>query len=286
MLKKHYADPVKVKTGMLKNFPLRIIGFDLFIVSTPTFITGVAKLAGQTFGTDILATVTLCLSVLCFQLSIFHLTQREFKIFVHGTTNPKEAMKAKRLRDFLKCFGLLFFIGVTVVPSLWTLSTNKAIGPIENNEEMIIYLRNIGAIVYALLDMFTTGMIRTRVRKLLSSNGGDEKAITFIVNKMDAEMRTYIIFSGTIGVVYAIFVIPFLLQFQTYIIAFIVGLGSLRHSGKAFAKDSDTVAYGISNSKRSSKQADGTYDGGGESMTSFGKQSKLVPASNTEDAEQ
>ena len=247
--KKHYADPVKVKKGLLADFPLGIVAFDLFAVCIPLFITGIGKLCGMTLGTDALVTITLCFTIVSFQVGVLHLTRREFTIFVKGTMNPKEARKAQKLRDWLKLFTITYFVGITIVPSLWTLSLDKSLGPIANNERTAIFFRNIGAAGYGVLDMWTTWMIRKRVKKLISSSNHEDQAVRFIINKMDAEMKTYIVFLGTIGLTYGIFVIPYLFQFQTYSIAVIVGLGALRHSGKVFANDADAKAHGLNSAE-------------------------------------
>lgn len=240
ILNKHLSDPARKSKGFFNDFPLRIATFDLFAVTIPFLITAIGKLAGMTLGTDILVTITLALTVLFFNISVNDLTRTEFDIFVRGSVTPEVAIRLKRLRNTLKAFGTLFIVGVIFIPSMWALTLDKSLGPIENLEVIAIYLRSLGTIVYVLIELVTTWMVRTRVRKLLSSqNGGgkNDQGVLYIVNKMDAEMRQYMVFVCTLGTLYAVSVIPYLLQFQTYFIAIGVGLGALRHSAKAFAKD-------------------------------------------------
>jgi hypothetical protein len=233
--RKHYQDPKKVEQGIFADFALRIISFDLFAMSIPLFISGAGKLAGGTFGTDILVTVAQLATGFLFQVGVFDLTRREFMIIVKGSMNPIEAKKATRFRDVLKCFTLAVFFGMSVIPSLWALSLDKRLGPLDNGEYIVVYLRSFAVVGYGILEIWTTWMIRKRLRKVIEN----DSELTYIMEKMDAELRAYIIFLSTIGVTFIVFAVPFFFQFQTYAIAFIVGLSALRHSGNAFADEFD-----------------------------------------------
>lgn len=239
--KRHYADPVKVGEGIWKDAPLRIVTFDLFVVSVPYFITCFCKLGGMTFGTDVLPTITLVVTVLFFQLVQFDLTKTEFDIFVKGTANPAEAQKAKRFRMILKCSGIGFFFICNTIFSLWTLSTDKSLGPLLNGgsgEELAIYPRNLGSIVFGIVEIWTTWMIKQRVVKLLPSSN-NQNGVSYIVTKMEKEMKTYVMFNIFLWITFSIFTVPFMLPYQTYLIVAIYSGGALRNTAKAFSHDKD-----------------------------------------------
>lgn len=271
LCKRHYNDPKKTADGYLYDSPLRIVSIDLFVV-VPFFATGFSKLGGMTFGSDAAATIFLAMTIFSFQMGTFELTRTEFNIFVLGSKNQEEAAKARKLRMFLKCCGLLVFFCLTIIPSLSAIAFDKSAGPIVNNEYIVIYLRNLGALAYGILDMVTTWMIRQRVRKLLSfsstvgnmnnsksnsnSNTSETSVASLLIKKMDEEMRAYIVFLATVGVTYSVFCISYLLPFQTYSIAIIMSLGALRHSAKAFTNEKESSRPNV-NSKLERTQKGG-----------------------------
>lgn len=247
--KRHFEDPKKRAEGVWRDSPLRVVSIDL-LACIPFFITGFCKLAGMTFGTDILPTITFGMAVIIFQFAVFDLSRTEFDIFVQGSSNKEAASKAQKLRLFLKYCGLAVFSGFSVIPALWALSLDKSQGPLVNKEELVIYFRSLGVVAFGLLELFSTWMVRKRVRNLLSFSKNDTSAVSLLISKMDAEMKSYMIFLVTIGSVYSIFLIPQLLAFQTYNIALLVGLGALRHSGKAFVNEKENQARGTSTAVR------------------------------------
>lgn len=246
--KKHYADETRIMEGIWKDPPLRILTFDFFGLSICYLITGISKLFGLTFGTNSLPTLGLCFGVLFYQIIIFDLSRTEMDIFVHGSASPAKAAKIKRLRLTYKCLGLLLSFLLNTIPTILTLFTDKSLGPLfdgGNLEELAIYPRNIGSIAFGLGELWSAWLIRRRVAKL-PDVGGANTAAAVIIQKMDAELKQYIIYLLTLGIAYAVFTIPYLLPYQTYLISYIVGLGALRHSGKSFTHDKELKARGIS----------------------------------------
>jgi len=162
--------------------------------------------------------------------------------------NPTDAEAAKKSHTMYKCFGVGIYFLFNTVPSVWALSTDKSKGPLNNGgnyEELVIYIRNMGAVVWGIAEVGTSCLIRKLISKLTSAAGPGKK-VSFIIRKLDQEMKSFIVFMSVLGSMYAVFIIPYLLPYQTYLIAFIVGLGSLRTSAKAFLNEEQAKARGRS----------------------------------------
>lgn len=244
-VKRHYADESKRVGGFWNDISFRIVTFDLFGVSIPYLVTGFCKLNRMALGTDILPTLALCATVLFFQLVIFDLTRTEFNIFI--ATTGQAADKAKRFRTTCKCIGLALYFLLNTVPTLWSLSTDKTKGPLVggNYEVLVIYIRNMGAVGWGLFEIFTTWLIRKRVAALVSCSQATDSAVSYVVTKMDKELKSLVIFMTILTTMYAIFTTELLLPYQTYLIAFIVALGSARNSAAAITNEKEARSKGV-----------------------------------------
>lgn len=254
-VKRHYADGRKRAEGVWNDTALRIITFDLFTVTICQFTTGFCKLGKMTFGTDPLPTITLCLSTSFFQLVLFDLTRTEFNIFIESTANQVEAERAKRFRTTWKIVGVtLSFLFITV-PSFWSLSTDKTKGPLINGnaEELVIFFRNVGAVIWSFAEIVTTWLVRKRVAALLAFSQDGCSTVPYAITKMDNELKFLVIFMAFVTLTYGTFVIPHLWAYQTYLIAFVVGLGSLRNTSGAFANEKEAKAHGVNLANASAK---------------------------------
>lgn len=242
--KKHFADPKKVQEGIFRDVPLVIVSIDLFAITIPHFILAICKLGfNMTLGTDALPTVMLVLHSLFSQIRLSEVSRAEFNVFVIGSTSPEEAKQAKMVRTCLKATGQAIMIGLTMIPTLISLGLNRNLGPIENNSITIIYLRNLGVLVYLGFDMMSTWMIRQRLRKILAFSQRDASLTSSLISKMNEDLKAYFRVIIVAAIFYIVFVIPLLLSHQTYCIGFMIGLGALRHSGSVFiSKDEEEKA--------------------------------------------
>ena len=259
----HMNDKKKKRLGFYADFPLRILAWDMFICTPLFFIVGIGKMCGMTLGTDGLVTIPLGLSVVFVSFSIYAILAREFSAFVNGTTSPAEAKRIQTFRSIIKILSIAYYFGLVVVPSWWTLSLDKRLGPIENREEIAIYLRNIGSVTYGMVEMVTTYMVYWRVNQFRSIAPTD--ALLFIIERLKADMKYYVVYLSTIGVIYTIATVPYFFQFQTYTISFIVALGAMRHGGKSlYGSAKSSSQKGASNGKsNNNNKSDKTKSGGG-----------------------
>jgi len=242
---KHYVDKKLKEKSLWRDAPFRIVTIDLFGVGIPLFVCGCAKLAGNTFGTDILATVAMALTIIFFNVVSYYLAKLEFDIFVQGSSNPKEAEKAKRLRLFLKALGEVGYFLFNCIPTMWALSTVKSEGPLAdggNAEELAIYFRNIGGLAMGIGEVASTCMIRKRVRMLKLVSKDDDNAVAYIIKKMEIEMKSYIFRMCGLSTIYGLWSIPYLLPYQTYMIGIIIGLGLVIPHSKAFTTEKEKRA--------------------------------------------
>jgi hypothetical protein len=247
--RKHIQDEKLAKAGFLANFPLRTMCFDLFFSNTFILILAISKICGLTLGSDVLPTIALSTLVMGFNWTNFEISRREFAVFVKGTLRGKRADSITRLRTGLKIFGTLVYACVAIIPSIWALTLDKTLGPLENSEFVAIIVRNVGTILWGWLDVFAIWMVRQQIQHsidLTSSGANDnmqgpitgkmqlDEKTKEVVKRLDKEIRSLLIFMAITGVLYGVFLIPILYPFQTYCIGFIVGAGSLRHSAKSF----------------------------------------------------
>jgi len=144
-----------------------------------------------------------------------------------------------------------------------------------NYEELVIYIRNMGAVVWVIAEVGTSCLIRKLISKLTSAAGPGKK-VSFIIRKLDQEMKSFIVFMSVLGSMYAVFIIPYLLPYQTYLIAFIVGLGSLRTSAKAFMIEEQGKATGAETKAKVDLI----------SLKEHGKSSEVGPGSQTQNDSQ
>lgn len=233
--KKHFADAKKIQEGIFRDVPLVIVSIDLFAITIPHFILAICKLGfDMTLGTNVLPTVMLVSEVLFSQIRHSEVSRSEFNVFVIGSTSPDEAVRAKKVRTCLKATGQVLWAGLVMIPSLLSLGFDNSVGPIENNEIGVVYARNLGVLAYLCFDLASTWMIRQRLRKILAFSKRDTSVTSVLISKMDEEIKGYSRTVTFAGIIYVVFVIPFLLSHQTYCIAFMMGLGALRHSGIVF----------------------------------------------------
>jgi hypothetical protein len=251
--RQHFADERKRKAGFLADFPLRTLTFDLVMTSSLLFIVAISKICGLTFGTDILPTVSVGFLVLCFNHVTFEIGRREFSIFLQGTMSAKAAASITRFRTGLKLFGNLVYACIAIIPGIWALTLDKTVGPLENNESNVILIRNIGTVCWGILDICSVWMVKTQLESLMrltSSDNNDHNSndahnrsskkvelatkTVDVIKRLAFEIRSLIIFLAVLAILYGVFTVPILYPYQTYCIGFIIGLGSLRHSGKSF----------------------------------------------------
>jgi len=237
----------------VNDFPLRTVTFDLVFATSFFFITGACKLSGMTLGTDVLPTICISLGVLSFNLINAWISEREFAMFLKSRTGAEA--RTKRLRFRLRVANTLIYFGFTVIPSWWTLSVDKRLGPFVNNEVTVIYFRNVGSVLVAAGEGLLLYTVRKTIAQFMESNkmtatnkSGEAEVnpLTPVVARLDKELSYLIVFLSAIAAVYVIMTIPIFFQYQTYFIALLVGVGGLRHSGKSFtataASTSDKTA--------------------------------------------
>jgi hypothetical protein len=242
ILKKHHEDPKRRKAGYSNNFALKVVAFDLLVTSSCAAIGGITKMCGLTFGTDILATVSLSLGNVSFNITNFMVQRREFALFSKGSMTTDDAAVAQRTRTCLKLMSLFLYIGAVIVPNFYSLALNKSLGPIMNNQFIIIIFRNAGTILWGQMEILTTWMVRRRIQQLVQISrkpmGEADAVLIEVGTRLGNELKSLIRFFSSLGVVYSIFLIPQFYPYQTYLIAVLLGFGLLRHSGKNFHSDS------------------------------------------------
>jgi len=267
----------RIKHDFWGDFALKMATWDLFVVTTIYWIFVIAVLAGGTLGTNILATVMLPIVVVVFNFSNYWMTEREFSIFIRGTVSPKQAKAAESFRRRLKIMTLAIHLFISGVPTLWSLSTDKSKGPVDNYEYLTIVLRNSSTILWGVLEAVTSAMVRKQIMKTIqlgsSEQGGSGSSTKDGVNsssptsskvdrkveidaktqavltKMETELRSLTRFLLFTALLYSTFLVPYLYPYQTYNIAFAIGTGSLRHCGKSFHVQSASASKGESSHK-------------------------------------
>lgn len=221
----------------LKPFYADVIYRDLLIdlfVTPSCCVTLVAlKIRGHVLGSDVGVTVLFSLTVMLFNLVTNDTSREEFRIILRASVfNPTAVTRLQRTREKLQILSFSVYVGVVVVPSLWALSTDKTKGPLDNNEFVVIPVRNIGAVLWSIIEVISIRLLRSQVQSLLSSDVSAASATSNVIRRLDDETRSLYTVFGFILVVYPAFCIPYLWPFQTYQIALIVLIGVSRHTGQ------------------------------------------------------
>jgi hypothetical protein len=231
--KRHYTNPELYTKFIFYDVPFRIITMDLFVFTTIYFITGICKIMGMVFGTDIVATIFLTLTLAAYLIVCFDMSKMEFDIFLQSTTSFEEANKARTLRTVIKSVATVLSIAASLILAIVTLTLDKSKGPIVNGEEYALYVRNANGVFFALVEVFTSWMILKRMLMIrlvnanvkANVNSNTNTSISFLVMKMKNEIRSYIVRAILLTILYGCFNISYALPYQTYSIVVVGCLG-------------------------------------------------------------
>ena len=240
--KRHYVNAEFYTKFIFYDVPFRIVTMDLFILTSLYLITGLTKMMGMTFGTDILTTILLSLTLAVYQIICYDMTKMEFDIFLQSTTGFEQAKKLKVLRTIMKLSATLLSVITSFILAIVTLSLDKNKGPILNGEEFALYVRNANGIFFTLVEVASSWMILKRIVMIRVINNATNTSITYIIVKMKNEIRSYIVRAFFLCILYGCFNISYFLPYQTYSIAIVGCLGFALPHSKALTTEKERLS--------------------------------------------
>jgi hypothetical protein len=214
-----------------KNFALRVLAFDLVILSPIVLIFAALKISGKIMGTDADVTIISVLGMIAFQYGNAALANEEFKAITHFV-HKEERKRLIRLRFVLNIISLVSYLLGATVPTLAALFLDKTLGPIANYEYVCIIIRNVFMACFSAFALWSNSVVNAKFEEMIKAII-DPRSVEALEHMKEANkdlIRLYLV----ISLVYVLFTIPPLWAFQTYCYGALVFFALFRSPAKAF----------------------------------------------------
>jgi hypothetical protein len=273
-----------------KNFALRVLAFDLVILSPIVVIVAALKISGKILGTDTDVTILYVLGVIAFQYGNAELANEEFKAITHFV-HKEERKRLIRLRFVLNVISFVSYLLGAIVPTVAALFLDKTLGPIANYEYVCIIVRNVFVACWSAFALWSNSLVNAKFKEMIKGiiNPQSVEALEHMKEANKALIRLYLV----ISLIYVLFTIPPLWAFQTYCYGAIIFFALFRSPAKAFKgmKTFTTAKTGTGTNNDEDPEAKGTSNNaavspGGAGSTVFAVTSQneslaLAPGSPT-----
>ena len=197
-------------------------------------VVSILKINGYVLGTDSSVTIIFILLVTSLQLTQISLGLLEFRTLL----SPCPVEVARQLYRSKARLDILAFSTYTIgvlVPTCWSLSIKKNVGPIDDYEFLVILIRNLSGVFWSLETGLGVLMIQRQAKQFIHSStmmNDPEVAKILVILRRETCRASGAFFTTTL--LMAIFTIPWLWSQQTYAVAFTMFIFSIGHVGRNF----------------------------------------------------
>lgn len=263
--------PTKL-SQLFKEVRYRSVIVDLLTICPLIVSTSLMKIATAfsptpfVLGTYAPLTVTLVIGVFCGLVTVSDFLSHQLEILVksqidHAGSRERVLSLSRRLT----ALTLSSYLMLSVVPALVTLSLDKSLGPIQNDQYVIIVVRNVGIVGWQVFQLLGSRYLvkETRAIKafLVPSRNGETGGVqgshsaptspksrallqggpstdrmASIIMMMEHRSRNLTKTNVVVGTVYAVFCIPQLFAQQTYLLGGLTSLGMLTSPARILHK--------------------------------------------------
>jgi hypothetical protein len=233
----HQRHQAKSIGAAMKLMAYRVLFLELF-GTTPNFLAlAILKLAYQhVIGTDIGVTICLTSTVIFYLIANSDLELAEFKMMVRAGMKTDDVRRSMVSRHrFFVITGAIIYIGLGIIPTYYMLSVDKSVGPTCNTTLALMLIRSVGVASWQLLSLIGKINVKNRMHDavaIASSESPVQSKAQEVLSGLENEVKKNVKQCAVACTLYAIFMLPWLWTQQTYLVAFVTAIASLRHPGK------------------------------------------------------
>ena len=240
----HFKKGYTWRRLFLEEKGFQFILFDTLVISLLALTCSILKIVGFILGTDIPATIIYLSVIVSHQLNQLFLGELEFRVLLSPIRNQEISSKLFRLKSRLDWMSFCIYM-VVIIASIYCLFLDKSLGPISNNEYIIIIIRNVFAVLWSFAGGLSIWMISRQAAILLNSTNFETAKdtnkntmkVNQILNSLRTETRKHAITLFIVSTMFATFLIPYLWSQQTYVLGFNLFVFGFRHVGKNFDRE-------------------------------------------------